>query len=160
MAALIPQDIGFADTAPWTFDFEGTISASPARVWATWTDNPSWAVWFKGCKSCTTTSPSAAGVGATRSIKVNGLTADERFIAWEPERLWAFTVVAIKPAFATSMVERVTFSDLGDDRTRIDYRIAVAPRTWAKPLRALVAGQGGKSFAKSFQQLDAYLAAP
>jgi uncharacterized protein YndB with AHSA1/START domain len=157
VATLIPRDLAFADTAPWRFDFQATIAAAPARVWPAWTDNRGWETWFQRCKACTTTSASAEGVGATRQIKVNGLTADEEFIAWEPERLWAFTVTAIKPSFATSMVERVSFTDLGD-RTRIDYRIAVAPRRWAKPLRGIVASQGAKSFAVSFRQFEAYVA--
>ncbi len=159
MARLIQQDLAFADTAPWKFDFEAVISAAPAKVWSAWTDNPSWAVWFKNCKSCVTTSPTAEGVGATRTIKVNGLTAEEVFIAWEPEQLWAFTVTAIKPSFAKSMVERVRFTDVGNDRTRINYRIAIEPRGWAKPLRPIVATQGAKAFVASFAQFDKFVAA-
>ena len=158
MAQLVQQDLAFADTAPWKFDFEAVISAPPTKVWMAWTDNPGWAVWFKNCKSCVTTSATAEGVGATRTIKVNGLTAEEVFIAWEPERLWAFTVTAIKPSFAKSMVERVTFTDLGNSRTRINYRIAVEPRGWAKPLRPIVASQGAKAFATSFAQFSEFVA--
>lgn len=159
MARLIQQDLAFADTAPWKFDFEAIISAAPAKVWSAWTDNPGWAKWFKNCKSCVTTSPSSEGVGATRTITVNGLTVDEVFIAWEAERLWAFTVASMKPSIAKSMVERVTFTDLGNGRTRINYRIAIEPRGWAKPLRAIVAGQGAKAFATSFAQFDKFVAA-
>ena len=159
MARMIQQDLAFADTAPWKFDFEGIISAPPAKVWTAWTDNPGWAVWFKNCRSCVTTSPTAEGVGATRTIKMNGLTAEEVFIAWEPEHLWAFTVTSIKPSFAKSMVERVRFADLGNGRTRINYRIAVEPRGWAKPLRPIVAAQGAKAFVTSFAQFDKFVAA-
>ena len=154
---LIPQDLAFADTAPWRFDFVGTVNAPPSKVWASFIDNHSWTEWFKNCKDCRATSDRFEGVGSTRSIRVNGLRVDERFVAWEPERLWAFTGVAMNMAFASSLVERATFTELPGERTRIDYRMAVAPKRWASPLRRLVASQATKAFAVSFANLDRYL---
>jgi uncharacterized protein YndB with AHSA1/START domain len=135
----------------------GLIEAPVACVWSTFTDDPSWAIWFDGCKSCESTSTPPGGVGSTRSISVGGLRVDERFIAWEPERLWAFTVVNMRPAFAQAMVERVTFTDLAGEQTRIDYRIAIAPRRWAKPLRKVFAKRMSAAFATSFQNLNTHL---
>ncbi len=158
MTKLIEQDIGFADTAPWILDFEGVVTATPAEVWAAFIDNQSWTKWFKNCRSCVATSATFDGVGATRAISVNGLRVDERFIGWEPERLWAFTATAMRMPFTTSLVERVQFTDLADGTTKIDYRMAMAPKRWAGPLRKVIASQATKAFAQSFRDLDAYLA--
>ena len=159
MTKLIEQDIGFADIAPWTLDFEGIVVATPAEVWGAFVDNESWTKWFKNCRRCHATSATFDGVGATRAISVNGLRVDERFIAWEPEHLWAFTASSMRMSFTNSLVERVRFSDLGDGTTKIDYRMALAPKRWAGPLRKLIAGQANKAFAQSFRDLDTYLAA-
>jgi uncharacterized protein YndB with AHSA1/START domain len=158
MARLDPQALSFADSAPWQFDIDSVIDASIDRVWATFADNPTWTVWFAGCTSCKSTSTPAGGVGSTRSITVSGLRVDERFIAWETERLWAFTVVNLRPAVAKAMVERATFTDLDGARTRIDYRIAIAPSRWAAPLRKVFAKRMQSAFTKSFDNLNRYIA--
>jgi uncharacterized protein YndB with AHSA1/START domain len=160
MGQLAPQELSFADSAPWKFDMVGTFDTPVDRVWATFTDNPSWAKWFDGCSSCTSTSSPAEGVGSTRTIRVRGLKIDERFIAWEAERLWAFTVVSMRPAFASGMIERATFTDLGGTGTRIDYRVAIAPRKWAGPLRNLIEKQLSAAFESSFRKLNAQALAP
>ena len=160
MTRLAPQALSFADSAPWTFDMVGTIDAPVDRVWATFTDNASWANWFDGCTSCESTSSPADGIGSTRTIRVSGLKVDERFIAWEPQRLWAFTVINLRPVgLAISMVERATFSELGGTHTRIDYRVAIAPRLWARPLRKIIANRLSAAFESSFRKLNAHLLA-
>ena len=157
MTALAPQELSFADEAPWQFDATALLHATPAEVWSVFTDNQSWTVWFKNCRSCATTSEAEGGVGSTRLIDVSGLRVNERFIAWEQQRQWAFTAIDMRMSFATAMVERATFQQMSDATTRVDYRIAVQPTWWARPLRRLLAGQVSKSFATSFRQLDAYL---
>jgi len=159
VTTLVPQDLAYVDTAPWIFDFEGIVTGSPDEVWDMFIDNESWTVWFKGCRACRATSATFDGIGSTRSISVNGLRVDERFIAWEPGRLWAFTGVSMRLSFASSLVERAAFSDLGDGRTRIDYRMAVTPKRWASLIRSTIAKQATKSFAVSFANLDRALAA-
>ena len=88
---------------------------------------------------------------------MSGLKVHERFIAWEPGRLWSFTVTDMTRAFARSMVERARFSERADGGTDIVYRIAAQPRWWAVPLRRFLGGQMKKSFAQSFGQLESYL---
>lgn len=159
MSRFTPQELAFADEAPWTFDFEGLVTGTPAEVWAAFTDNESWTVWFANCRQCRATSEPFDGVGSTRYIRVNGLGVHERFIAWDPGQLWAFTVTDMTMPFADAMVERVRFQAVDDRHTRIDYRIAARPRWWAAPLRRVIAKQSAKAFAKSFARLDQYLAA-
>jgi uncharacterized protein YndB with AHSA1/START domain len=157
MSACTPQDLVFADRAPWTFDVQGAIAGSRREVWDAFVDNEGWTGWFNKCLVCRATSTPFGGVGSTRHIEVNGLTVDERFIGWEPEVLWAFTVTDIRPSFASGMVERATFTDLPGERTLISYRIAVRPKWWAAPLRRIIAKQMANTFALSFAALDRHI---
>ncbi|MCU1394628.1 MAG: polyketide cyclase [Ilumatobacteraceae bacterium] len=158
MSVLVPQDLVFADRAPWRFDFEGLVHATPAEVWSTFIDNESWTQWFTRCKACTATSDPFDGEGSTRRIDVNGLRVEERFIAWQPERLWAFTAEKMRMSFAVSMVERALFDEPTPGWTHISYRMAVQPHWWALPLRRLIASQGAATFQRSFIALDHYIA--
>jgi len=158
MTALVRKTLAFADEAPWIFDFEGLVNATPAEVWAAFIDNESWTVWFKRCRECRATCDPFDGIGSTRHIAVNGLTVDEEFIGWEPERLWAFTALRMRMSFAKAMVERAQFEAVPGGRTKITYRMAVDPHAWAKPIRRIMQTVAGKTFAASFTQLDAYLA--
>ena len=158
MAQLQRRDLTFAETAPWRLNFGATIAATPAEVWATFIDNESWTRWFVGCRVCRGIGASFDGVGSRRYIEVSGLTVDEEFIAWEPEHLWAFTALDMKRAFATALVERATFTAEPDGRTRIDYRMAIAPTWWAKPFRRMLQSRSTKAFAASFVNLEREIA--
>ena len=154
---LTPGDMAFLDTAHWQIDVVANLEAAPNKVWAALADNQGWAKWFKNCVSCTSTSTPADGVGSTRSINVNGLRVDERFIAWEPEQTWAFTAEKINRGFATCLVECVRLSPTERGGTRIDYRMAADPSWWAKPLRAVMSKSVRASWVKSFATLDKQL---
>ena len=151
---MTPGDMAFLETAQWQIDVVANLDASPTKVWAALADNPGWATWFKNCASCTSTSTPADGVGSTRSINVNGLRVDERFIAWEPEQTWAFTALKLNRGFATCLVECVRLSPAADGGTRIDYRMAADPSWWAKPLRSAMYKSVRASWVKSFATLD------
>ena len=153
---LKPQDLAFADTAPWLFDMVGRFDATLAEVWAAFIDNEGWIKWMGGCKKCHATSTPFDGVGSTRFIDVAGLKVNERFIGWEPEKLWAFTVIDLNFGFAKSMVERAQFNRVGN-QTEVTYRIAIEPATWAKPIRPLMARQTARAFNKGFVKLNTLL---
>jgi uncharacterized protein YndB with AHSA1/START domain len=158
VAALRPEELDFADRARWQFNVGATLTASPSDVWAAFTDNDSWPTWYTTCRVCRTTSAASAGVGATRYIEVDTLQAHERVIAWEPERLWAFTVTELARPFCTAMVERATFAPGPAGGTSVTYRMATEPRWWARPLRRITAARMEKAWAASFVALDRYLA--
>jgi hypothetical protein len=157
MKTTTPGDIAFLQTAVWQIDVAFTMQASPDRVWATFTDNEGWAKWFKNCKSCTSTSTPAGGVGSTRTINVNGLRVDERFIGWEVERLWAFTALRLSRGFAECLVECIRMEPGDNGATTLNYRMAANPTWWAKPLRSLMYKTVKASWVKSFATLDKQL---
>ena len=157
MSRLEPQPPSFADTAPVRLDFTTTVAATPGEVWAAFTDNRSWEQWFSGCRLCRDTSTPFGGIGSTRHIEVRGLSVDEVFITWEPEREWAFTVVEMKRSFATAMVERARFQAVDEGRTRIDYRMAIAPKLWFRPFVPVMRAGATRAFRSSFAALERYV---
>jgi uncharacterized protein YndB with AHSA1/START domain len=158
VANLRPEDLGFADRAPWQFDVSATLAAAPAEVWSAFTDNTSWTAWYATCRVCRTTSTATEGLGMTRYIEVDALKAHEQVIAWEPERLWAFTVTELGRPFCTAMVERATFAASSGGGTDVTYRMASEPRWWARPLKRVIADRMRKAWIASFDELDHYLA--
>lgn len=135
MATLAPQDIDFTTRAPLRAEGTAVVDGTPAEVWAVLTDDESWPRWFDGVRSCRPTSEPAGGVGATRQVVIRGGTRfDERFIAWDEGRLWAFTGVAVRPGLFRALVESCTIEPLDEGRTRVTYRMGAEPAPWARPL--------------------------
>ena len=126
MGQLIPQEIGYADTAPVQAEGRALVEGTPAEVWAVLLDYERWPKWFMGLKRCRATSDPAIGLGSSREVVLSGgATFQERFIGWEEEVLWSFTALEMKPALFRSLVERVTIENLGPRRTQVTYRMAL-----------------------------------
>lgn len=154
MAELTPQDLDFAETAPVRVDGTAVLDATPAEVWAVVVDYPGWPRWFPNVKSCAATSDPAVGVGSTRRVTLpGGAVVDERFIAWEPEALWAFTAEAARPAVFRSLVERVTITEVQPGRTSVAYLMAFDPHPMLKPTIALLRRSLGRNLTKAVERM-------
>ncbi|QXC59589.1 SRPBCC family protein [Aquihabitans sp. G128] len=159
MATMTPQEIGFADTAPVRAEGSAMIAASPAEIWAVLLDYEAWPTWFLGVKSCRATSDPATGVGSTRQVVLHGgSTFQERFIAWEEERLWSFTATEMKPPGFRALVERVTIEDLGPRRTKVTYRMAFDPTLPLKPLGPVLQRVLSRTLTKAMKSLASEVA--
>lgn len=154
MAKLTPQQIEFAETAPFRAEGTALVMGSPTEVWAVLADNGSWPSWFAGVKSCRATSDPGTGVGSTREVVLaGGSRFQERFIAWEEDALWSFTATDMKPAAFRSLVERVTIVESGPGRTRITYRMAFEPKPALRPLAPLLAKVLSRNLTKAMERL-------
>ncbi len=140
MPTLTPVDTNFAATAPHTVVVEQVIAAAPGPIWAALTDNPGWTTWFPGMKRCVNTSDPAHGVGSTRSVTVGALKADETFVAWEPETLWAFAIVKTNLPMAKRFLEQVELIP-GDGATTVRYTGAFEPTLLTRPIARMVEKQ-------------------
>jgi len=157
MAKLIKAAVDFPDTAPVRIVVEASLKSSAASVWEMLIDNPGWVNWFNGVTLCENTSDPASGVGATRRIVVNGLLADEEFIAWEPQRLWAFTVLETSRSFARRWVERVEIEPAGrgaDSGCRVRYSAGLELLLLAKLFRPVFTRSIRKSWEQGLAGID------
>lgn len=130
MAQLVPQEIEFADTAPVTAEGAAVVTGTPEEVWAVLADHQGWPSWFAGVKSC-----------------------EERFVAWDRAKRWAFTVTDMRPAAVRSLVERITIAELAPGRTRVTYRMAFDPKPWLKPVAPLLARAMSANLTKAMVSL-------
>ena len=156
MAALEPRTLDFADTASAQAEGSAVIDGTPAEAWAVLVDNERWPEWFGGgVTSCRSTSDPAVGVGATRQVGLGPggrVRFEERFIAWEEGRLWAFTAFAGPPGLL-GLVERCTLAEAGPHRTRATYRMAFEPTALLRPAMPVLTGGIGRALTKGMQGL-------
>ena len=124
MATLTPRDTDFIDSASIRLTTVATVNATPAEVWAVLTDNERWPEWFPAAKECRTTSAEAQGVGSTRWIHFDLFKVNERFVAWEPPRRWAFTILDANLPGLVSVVEQALIEPAGDGKTVLTYVLA------------------------------------
>lgn len=134
MLKLTPRDTDFVDTAPIRITTVVTVKATPEEVWAVMADNERWPEWFKAAKSCRTTSAVSGGVGSTRWIHVDLFKVNERFIAWDPPRRWAFTILDVNLPGIVSVVEHALIEPAGTGETRVTYVMASEVRPYLRPL--------------------------
>lgn len=133
MAAYIPRDLDFAETAPIQIEAVEVVDGSRQEVWDVLLDYPGWTTWFAALTDCHATSDPATGIGSTRRVKLTGgSTFDEEFIGWDEPALWSFTGISGPPIFA-GLVERVTLVELSPTRTQVTYRMAIEPRRGLSP---------------------------
>jgi len=134
MPALTPRDTDFIDSASTHITTTVTVNASPEEVWAVLVDNERWPEWFAAAKTCRTTSAQAQGVGATRWIHVDLFKVNERFVAWDPPRRWAFTILDANLPGLISVVEQATINPLGGGKSQLTYVVAADVAPYMRPL--------------------------
>jgi uncharacterized protein YndB with AHSA1/START domain len=158
MHRLRPEDLSFVERAPIVVRAETRVAASPDAVWPALADATAWMQWFAGMKDAHYTSPAPYGVGATRSVHVRGLRADETVIAFEPGARFAFRVDATNVPLLAALVEVVTLEpDAGG--TRVVYRQAFEPRPWLRLLAPLLRGVMERDLRRGLDGLGPWLAA-
>ena len=75
------------DTAKARAIAEREMAVSAEQLFATLEDGPSWTKWTGAVREVTWTSPKPFAKGTTRTLKLGGgITVDEVFWAWEPDR--------------------------------------------------------------------------
>jgi uncharacterized protein YndB with AHSA1/START domain len=145
--ALELQPVDWIDRAPVALRGEGTTTASPEAVFAVLADHERWPEWFPNVKEVLVTGP-AAGVGATRRVRVPGMVVDEEFIVWEPGVRWCFTGTAARPAVVRSIVEDCRLTPTAAGGAAISYTMYLDPAPGFGPLVWL----GGRAIRASIQK--------
>ncbi len=133
--ACRPVELDFIPGAPWRFENEAELQASPEQVFDLFADGESWPRWFAGIRRVEWTSPEPKGVGTTRTVTLTTATVDEHFLAWERGRRFAFRFVSANRPLFRAGIEDYRLEPLSGGRTRFRYGVYLEP-TWVVRLLA------------------------
>jgi len=154
MAELEQRSFDWLSTAPVSIEATRDIAASAVATFAVIAAHERWPEWFKQVKRVEVTG-APTGVGGQRRVTLSGVVVDEVFIAWETDRLFAFTVTNTSRPMAKSMVEAVRVEPLGDERCRVTYTQGIEPLGWMKPAMPLLKKTMQSTLAKALTNLEA-----
>ncbi|MFP5579660.1 MAG: SRPBCC family protein [Acidimicrobiia bacterium] len=126
MTPITPRPLEWIDTAPVRAARSRRIAQPPAVVWAAIADHAGWTQWFPRL-AAVTPGEVADAVGGTRTVDLGVVAVEEEFLAWEPERHFAFTVVSSTKGGVRSMVEDIRLTRDGDRACTVTYTMAVEP---------------------------------
>lgn len=155
---LTPTDLSFFDNAPFHFENEAIINASPERVFEIWATGEGQAEWFKDYKSARWYHEPPYGVGSTREVVLKALSVKERFLAWEPGKRMAFTMYGITIPLVKQMAEDLHFSPVEGGRTRFRWKACYRPSATMRVVHPIGRRVFGGLFSASISGLTAYLA--
>lgn len=154
MPDLAPRSLDWVPSAPVHIEVSREIDAGAAATFAVVADHERWPEWFRQLKRVEVTGE-PTGVGGRRRVTLSGVVVDEVFIAWEPDRLFAFTVIHASRPMAKAMVEAVRVEPLAPDRCRVTYTQAIEPPGWAKPMMPLMRRTMRSMVGKALSELEA-----
>ena len=157
---MTPQPPEWTDRAPVKISASREIKASPDEIFSALADHESWPQWFSQLTKIERFGELNEGVGSKRRAFVKKVEIDEEFTAWDPGKVWGFTVVALRgvPPVIESMSERVSIQQLSPDRCRVTYLMALGPRRRFVWLFDKVARKGlAKKLSGALAGLDRHL---
>ncbi|MGI8753068.1 MAG: SRPBCC family protein [Acidimicrobiales bacterium] len=123
--SLIERDVEWIDRAPIRVQDETVVNAGADVVFATLADHESWPAWCPGIRRARVDGR-ATGVGATRTVWVGPVAVREKFVVWEPDTRFSFTLTESGAPGLASMVEDWQLEPAGADRTLVRYVVGVA----------------------------------
>ncbi|MFI9402119.1 SRPBCC family protein [Nocardia sp. NPDC052316] len=146
--AVQPVDDSVFDTAALVFTVESVFDAPRWAVWTALDDDHAWR-WLPIPRTGVRYDSPARGAGVIREMgsvfaPLRVLWVErERFWRYEPQRRITFGVVSatwLQYLLVRQYAENMTFDDVGADRTKVAWTVAVTPRlplrfaTWFPPL--------------------------
>lgn len=156
MTPITSRPLDWIDSAPVRASRSRRIAQPPTVVWAAIADHAGWTDWFPRLVSVTP-GATADAVGGTRTVDLGAAAVEEEFLAWEPERHFAFTVTASTKPGLRSMVEDIRLTPDGDTATTVTYTMGIDPvggkllRPVAAPFFRKVIGDGLAGLARHVQ---------
>lgn len=157
MKTLVPTDLEFFDRAELKVEATARLSAPPDRVFASFAVPEEWTKWFPLLRQARWVA-GEPGLGAEREVALTALGRfRERFIAWEPGRRFAFTMIGSTSPLARQLAEDYRLSPDGRG-TRVDWVMAAAPTALGKALAAPTRGMMRQLFARGAGRLERLLA--
>lgn len=149
--------LDFIERATWRFENAVELDASPDVVFDIFADGESWPRWFEGIRRVVWTSPEPKGVGTTRTVTLTTMTVEERFLAWERGRRFAFRFEAATAPLCVAGVEDYRLEDLGDGRARLMYGVYLEPTLLARLLGPIARARLGAMFRRAASGLRTHI---
>lgn len=126
MRPLTRRPLDWMPQAPVQLTRSRRVAAPAARIWEAIAAHERWPEWFRPVTSVERID-GGEGVGSGRRVHIRSVTIEEEFLAWEPGRRFAFTVVRASVPGVRSMVEDIQLDPAGDDATTVRYTQAIEP---------------------------------
>ena len=155
---LQPCDQYYGERAPYLFHNAVTLDAHPHEVFAALADPDPWPTWFAEMRSVRYTTDPPHGVGSIRKVEAVGLTAIERFIAWEPGERFAFYLEKSTVPGLSHLMEDYQLTPVAGPRTRLDWFVYYRPRTVIRPIRRLLHPLLGRTLRKGAEGIGHWFA--
>ena len=122
-----PVGVDFLQTAPAVYAMEAEVGAARDDVWRTVVDPTTWPRWFPGVKEVSYDGPEPYGVGTVRRALVGRQRYDERIVAWDEGRRWAYYIARATVPIASAQLECTELFDCPRG-TRVRWTLACEPR--------------------------------
>jgi hypothetical protein len=137
---LQPQELSFADTAPFRADASTLCPAPASAAFGVLKDHRRWPEWIgAGVTSVEPTSDPDYGVGSTRTVTFfHFAEVEERFVGWDEPTLFAFTGTSFRPKIFAKLVERFQIEPVDDLHCRITYRMGADFPPLLRPFAGIV----------------------
>lgn len=150
------SELDYITIAPFCMDHEVKIAAPPDAVFRILTDS-NWADWFVDFRSVTWTSPQPHGPGSTRTVQMKNLAVKERFLVWEPNRRFSFSIDQISQPLLQGMLEDMQLQPADNGRaTRFRWRVFYTPAPLMAVVRPMAESIFDDMFHQSLLNLKAY----
>lgn len=154
--AMRPEDLSFPDRAGIRLAFSRQMPAPPERVFDVLADHEGWARWFVDFRKAVVTTPEREGVGVKRRVWVGPMAFEERFLAWEPGRRFAFTMLDTRVPIVSAIVEDWRLAPV-EGGTRVEYLVGIDVPGWLRPLKGLLLWKFRPLFEKALPNLEEHL---
>jgi hypothetical protein len=125
MMHALTVDEHLLETAKARAVAEREMTVSAEQLYATLEDGPAWSKWTGVIREVTWTSPKPFAIGTTRTLKLaGGVTLDEVFWAWEPNRRMGFSVTAASIGWLSGLTEVYEITPLSSERCKLRWVVA------------------------------------
>jgi uncharacterized protein YndB with AHSA1/START domain len=151
--AMRPEDLSFPERALVRLTFSRLVPAPPEKVFDVLADHEGWARWFVDFEKAVVTSPEREGVGMKRRVWVGPMRFEERFLAWERGRRFAFTMLDTKLPIVSAIVEDWRLAPV-EGGTRVDYAVGIDLPVWIRPLKRLLLWKFRPLFEQALPNLE------
>lgn len=151
--AMRPEDLSFPERALVRLSFSRLLPATPERVFDVLADHEGWTRWFVDFKRAVVTSPEREGVGMRRRVQVGPMAFEERFLAWERGRRFAFTMLDTKLPIVSAIVEDWRLAPV-EGGTQVVYAVGIDLPGWVRPLKGLLLWKFRPLFAQALPNLE------